>query len=122
MLKRIKGVLRTTGQEELTQQIQYAESPIGEPVVLELELRDDVGIPVNLTGNVVRFRLYDHYGIKLYEVSKTVTTNGTQGVTSLAITLPNLRPKAYGWDIWYEVSGTKYQIVPVSVWKVTSTY
>lgn len=122
MLKRIKAVLRTTGNETVSQTIQYVEAPIGEPVSLEVELRNDADVPVNLTGNLLRFRLYDHHGIKLYETTKTVTTGGTQGVTTIAVTVPTLRPKAYGWDLWYEAGGSKYQIVPISVWKASSTY
>jgi hypothetical protein len=91
-------------------------------VSLELTVKDDAGIPIDLTGKVIRFRLYDHYGLKLYETTKTVTIGGTQGVTTLTVSLPNMRPKAYAWDLWYESGGLHYQILPVSVWKATSTY
>lgn len=123
MRKIVSAVLNTTGLELVRPRTIHIDSRIGEPFSMEVHVkRDDNTIP-NLTGATLRYRLYDQRGLKLYETTATGANSASQGVVTLSIDLPtSLNPKAYSWDVWCSIGDDRYQIIPTSVWRVTSVY
>ena len=118
----LDAVWRNTGLGVKAATAITVKQPHVEPVTMTINVYSDNGTLVDMTGKTVTFRMTPpvQSGGVIYRVSGT---GNTRGEVVLTIAPPkNIQPNTYSWDLFLTNSGSDYQIVPLSAWKIlTST-
>lgn len=118
----LDAVWRNTALNVKTATAMTVKQPHVEPVTLLITVYSNDGTLVDMTSRTVTFRMTPPFqgGGVIYRVSGT---GNTRGEVELAVALSrNIQPNTYSWDLFMTESGSEYQIVPLSPWKIlTST-
>ena len=95
------------------------ELPKGERLDLIVSVKNSDGTIPDLRTGTVSCRLVVYDLSPVYSTSAPGTTTGT---AELAITLPaSLRSGTYSWDLWLTIGGVRYQLMPLSAFRVVDT-
>lgn len=95
------------------------EVPKGERLNLVVAVKSNNGTIPDLRTGTVAMRLVD---FNLSPIYNTSAVGNISGVAELTVSLPaSVQSGTYSWDLWLTIDSVRYQLMPLSSFRVVDT-
>lgn len=119
MYKSVDVVWQSSQYGAGTPQGYTVEVPKGERLNLVVDVTNNDGTIPDLRTGTVTMRLVDY---NLSPIYNTSATGSIAGVAELTVNLPaSIQSGTYSWDLWLTINSVRYQLMPLSAFRVTDT-